>query len=73
MMRSKGAWVEELLMVLWSYRTNSRSNTVETPFSLMYDTKLFLPLEILERSLHVTNFEEIENETEWLQDLDTLD
>ncbi|KAL5568915.1 hypothetical protein UlMin_025490 [Ulmus minor] len=34
--KSKGAWVDELPLVLWSYRTSFRTTTGETPFSLAY-------------------------------------
>lgn len=71
-MRSKGAYVEEFPTVLRSYCTTSRSSTGETPFSLIYGTKAFLPLEILEGSLWVTDFKENDNEVERHQDLDTL-
>lgn len=62
--RSKGAWIEELPMVLWSYRTSSRSSIGETSFSLTYGTEAVLPLEILSKSLWVMGFETKTNEDE---------
>ncbi|KAK3010667.1 hypothetical protein RJ639_010839 [Escallonia herrerae] len=42
----KGAWVDELLKVLWVYRTTPHSITGETPFLLCYGTEAMLPIEI---------------------------
>ncbi|GMN58077.1 hypothetical protein TIFTF001_027178 [Ficus carica] len=40
----KGAWIDELLKVLWAYQTTCITTTEETPFSLVYGmaTKLDL-------------------------------
>ncbi|KAL5782342.1 hypothetical protein ACOSP7_007371 [Xanthoceras sorbifolium] len=38
----KGAWAYELLKVLWAYRTTTRSTIRETPFSMVYGTKVKL-------------------------------
>ena len=43
---AKGKWVEELLHVLWTYRTTPRRSTEETPFPLTYGAKVVIPLEI---------------------------
>ena len=32
----KGRWTDDLLEVLWAYRTTARSTTREAPFSLAY-------------------------------------
>jgi len=37
--KKKGAWVEYVPEVLWSYRTTKRTPTGETPFSLTYGTE----------------------------------
>ena len=42
---AKGKWVEELLYVLWTYRTTPRRSTGETPFSMTYETEVVIPLE----------------------------
>lgn len=44
--KAKGNWVEELPWVLWSYRTTSRMNIKETPFSLTYGTEAMLPVDL---------------------------
>ncbi|KAL5555089.1 hypothetical protein UlMin_037325 [Ulmus minor] len=44
--KSKGAWVDELPLVLWAYRTSFRAATGETPFSLAYGVEAVIPIEI---------------------------
>lgn len=55
-MRSKGAWVEKLPTVLWSYHTTSSSSIGETPSSLTYKIGVVLSLDILSESLMVMSF-----------------
>ena len=43
---TKGMWDEELLNVLWAYRTTPRRSTGETPFSLTYRGEVVIPTEI---------------------------
>nr|GEV05332.1 reverse transcriptase domain-containing protein [Tanacetum cinerariifolium] len=43
--RSKN-WIEELPHVLWAYRTMIKSSNRDTPFSLAYETKVVIPIEI---------------------------
>ncbi|XP_024027041.1 uncharacterized protein LOC112093216 [Morus notabilis] len=42
----KGKWAEELLNVLWAYRTTSRTTTDETSLSMAYGVKTVLIVEI---------------------------
>ena len=42
----KGRWVDELLEVLWAYRTTTRTPTGETPFSLSYEYEAIVLVEI---------------------------
>ena len=42
---AKGKWVEELLHVLWTYRTTPRRSIRETPFSMTYGAEAVIPLE----------------------------
>jgi hypothetical protein len=44
--KKKGAWVEYVPEVLWSYRTTRRTPTGETPFSLTYGTEAVIPVEV---------------------------
>ncbi|XP_023729626.1 uncharacterized protein LOC111877337 [Lactuca sativa] len=73
LLKSKSVWVDELLTVLWSYRTTTRSSTGETPFSLTYGTEVVLPLEIVVGYLRTESFEELANDEGQRQDLDMLD
>ncbi|XP_019160737.1 PREDICTED: uncharacterized protein LOC109157290 [Ipomoea nil] len=43
---AKGAWVEELDVVLWTYRTTPRRATGETPLSLSYGFEARAPAEV---------------------------
>ena len=41
---AKGRWVEELLHVLWTYRTIPRKSTGETHFLMTYGAEAVIPL-----------------------------
>ena len=41
----KGKWIEELLYVLWTYRTTPQKSTGETSFSMTYRAEAVIPLE----------------------------
>ncbi|KAL5571888.1 hypothetical protein UlMin_021485 [Ulmus minor] len=59
--KSKGAWVDELPLVLWAYRTSFRAATGETPFSLAYGVEAVIPIEISLPTFRVDNFDEESN------------
>ena len=40
--KRRGAWLEELLKVLWAHRTTKKRETDETPFALVYGTEAVL-------------------------------
>ncbi|XP_073137017.1 uncharacterized protein [Henckelia pumila] len=50
---AKGKWVDELPSILWSYQTTTRSDTGETPFSMVYGTEAVLPAEIGQESARI--------------------
>ncbi|KAL5573588.1 hypothetical protein UlMin_023185 [Ulmus minor] len=60
--KSKGAWVDELPLVLWSYRTSFRATTSETPFSLAYGVEAVIPVEISLPTFCIDNFNEENND-----------
>ncbi|KAL5560858.1 hypothetical protein UlMin_030605 [Ulmus minor] len=60
--KSKGAWVDELPLVLWSYRTSFRATTGKTPFSLAYGVEAVIPIEISLPTFRVDNFDEESND-----------
>ena len=41
---TKGRWANELLGVLWSYRTTAKTSTGATPFSLAYGSEAVIPV-----------------------------
>ena len=43
---TKGKWVDELLEVLWAYRTTSRNPTSVSPFALTYRMEDIIPTKI---------------------------
>ncbi|XP_070003365.1 uncharacterized protein [Nicotiana sylvestris] len=47
----KGKWKEILPEVLWAYRTNSKSSTRATPFSLVYGAEALIVVEVREPSI----------------------
>ncbi|KAL5548397.1 hypothetical protein UlMin_003628 [Ulmus minor] len=60
--KSKGAWVDELPLVLWAYRTSFRAATGETPFSLAYGVEAVIPIEISLPTFRIDNFDEESND-----------
>ena len=52
----KGRWVDDLLEVLWAYRTTTRSTTGETPFLLAKGCEAMVPIELGARFLRRDNF-----------------
>ena len=53
----KGRWADELLEVIWAYRTTARTPTGETQFLLTYGYKAMVPVEIRAGSLKRENYE----------------
>ncbi|KAK9074310.1 hypothetical protein SSX86_006908 [Deinandra increscens subsp. villosa] len=45
--RKKKNWLEELPHVLWAHRTNPKTSTGESPFSLTYGTEAVIPAEVV--------------------------
>ena len=70
---AKGVWSEELLNILWAYRTTSRTPTGETPFSLTYDTEAVILVEVGMTSLRREVFHEGSNNDQLRVNLDCLD
>ena len=66
---AKGAWPEELLGVLWAYRTTTRTLTGETPFNLTYGTEAVISITSLRRKF----FDKQSNYDQLKLNLDCLD
>ena len=54
---AKGVWPDELLGVLWAYRT-----TVTIPFKLAYGSKTVIPIELHMANHRVTMYQDKDNE-----------
>ncbi|GKB21358.1 reverse transcriptase domain-containing protein [Tanacetum coccineum] len=59
-------WVEELPHVLWAHRTMIKSSNGNTPFTLMYGTKVVIPIEIGMSSLICLMVDKNKNDEELL-------
>ncbi|KAK4404321.1 hypothetical protein Sango_0800700 [Sesamum angolense] len=70
---AKGSWVEELLGVLWAYRTTPRTTTGETPICLVYGLEEVIPTEIGEETATVAQYNPEENEQARKIDLVTVE
>ncbi|XP_075112531.1 uncharacterized protein LOC142182266 [Nicotiana tabacum] len=70
---SKGKWPEVLPGILWAYRTTAKTSTRETSFSLVYDAKALIPVEIGEPSTRYTQAIKESNEEEMRVNLDLLE
>ena len=69
----KGAWVDELSMVLWAHHTTPKEVPGETPFSLVFGTKAVIPAKVRLQSYRVANYAEQENNVSLLENLDFLE
>jgi hypothetical protein len=52
----KGALIEFIPEVLWSYRMTTRTPTGETPYSLTFGTEAVIPFEVGSPSFRVKNY-----------------
>ena len=59
---AKGIWSNELLSVLWAYRTTTRTLTGETLFRLAYGSKVVILAEVRLTSYRVENHDENRND-----------
>lgn len=69
---AKGAWVDELLEVLWSYRCTPHDITRETPFNLTYGMDAVLLMEVGEPTVRREQEDMERNEEQLREELDTL-
>ncbi|XP_075079736.1 uncharacterized protein LOC142164973 [Nicotiana tabacum] len=70
---SKGLWPELLPKVLWAYRTMSKTSKGEMPYSLVYGTDAFIPVEVGEPILRYPNESGPRNNENKIQDLDEVE
>ncbi|XP_074328074.1 uncharacterized protein LOC141665987 [Apium graveolens] len=71
--RSRNTWVDELLAILWAYRTTCKVTTEATPSMLAYGAEAVVPLEITQRSTMIEVYEPETNEEGMRLALDLID
>ena len=69
---AKGKWVDELLGVLWAYRTTALKHTGISPFVITYGMEAIIPTEIGMPTIW-TDVPEQENADSVIKDLDAVD
>ena len=69
----KGIWPEELLSVLWAYRTIVRTPTRKTLFRLAYRSEVVIPVEVGLISYRVENHDKGKNNEAMRLQLNLLD
>ena len=70
---AKGIWPDELLSILWAYRTTARTPTRETPFQLAYGSDAVIHAEVGLTSYRVENYTEGKNKEAIHLQLDLMD
>ena len=70
---AKGVWSDELLGVLWAYRTTIRTPTGETPFKLTYGSETVIHAEVRMANHRVTMYQDKDNEEQLRLNLDLID
>ncbi|CAL9011372.1 unnamed protein product, partial [Prunus brigantina] len=70
---AKGAWPEKLPEAPWAIWTSFRTSTGETPFSLAFESKAVVPVEIGEPSYRMESFAPKENEEALALNLDLIE
>ncbi|XP_063949979.1 uncharacterized protein LOC135152800 [Daucus carota subsp. sativus] len=71
--KAHGSWAEEILPILWAYRTTCKVSTGATPFQLAYRAEAVVPLEITHTSPRVQQYEPEANEEGMRLALDMID
>ena len=70
---AKGVWPDELLSVLWAYRTTVRIPIGETPFKLANGTEAIILVEVHMASHRVMKYQDEENKEQLFLTLDLID
>lgn len=67
-----GPWVDELVVVLWAYKTTHKTAMSETPFALAFGHEAVIPTEIGVTTHRTNYFGESENDEQIYLNLDLL-
>ena len=70
---AKGKWVEELLHVLWTYKTTPYRSTGKTPFSMTYGAEAVIPLETGFPTSRTNSFNPKDNNEQLTKSLDLIE
>ncbi|XP_074346567.1 uncharacterized protein LOC141685358 [Apium graveolens] len=70
---SRNTWADELLPILWAYRTTCKVTTEATPFMLAYRAEAVVPLQITYESPRIEDYEPKTNEEGMRLALDLID
>jgi transposase InsO family protein len=70
---AKGLWPEELPIVLWAYKTTTKTPTRETPFWLTFGTEAVILVEINLTSFRTNKYDEGNNNNQLRLNLNLLD
>ena len=70
---AKGRWADELLSVLWAFRTTPRRSTGTTPYSLAFGTEAIIPLEVNFPTHAAAQFHNGQNDAALEAELDFVD
>ena len=69
----KGVWPDELLGVLWAYKTTVKMPTGETPFKLAYRSEAVIPAEVHMANHRVMKYQDEENKEQLHLNVDLID
>lgn len=70
---AKGVWSDEVLGVLWAYRTTVRTPTGKTPFELAYGSETLILVEVHMVNHRVMKYQDEDNEKQLRLNLDLID
>lgn len=68
-----GSWVDEVDSVLWAYRTMPHSMMEETPFSLIYSSKVVILAKVAINTQRVAAFNQTQSDHACGEELDLLE
>ncbi|XP_071738090.1 uncharacterized protein [Rutidosis leptorrhynchoides] len=66
-------WVDDLPSFLWAHRTTHKNSTGETPFSLVYGTKVVIPAKLMVPTKQIRSFNESSNDEGLCANLEVLE
>ena len=70
---AKGVWPEQLLQLLWAYRTSHRTSIGHTPFSLTFESEVVLLVEAKVATHRLRTFIHEQNDEALNASLDLID